>query len=84
MKLCKDCKFCKPRSVIVYGRRDRWEHAICLHPRSPGEPRKLSRITGKLSRVKLRDYQSCDLFRRNILDSDCGREAKYFEPREDK
>lgn len=79
MKLCKDCKWCKPNNGIVswFGlTSEKWEYAKCANPKTSG--------SGKISAVDGRQEPAppsyCKVNRDYKIS--CGHDAKYFEPKE--
>lgn len=78
MKLCKDCKWCRPANGIVswFGlTREKWKYAKCTNPKTDG--------SGKVDVVdghqKPAPPSYCKVNRGYNIS--CGQEAKYFEPK---
>jgi hypothetical protein len=74
MKLCKDCKWCEPQSVLPGGRID-WGDGVCKSPRNQGAP---DVITGEPTLL----FGTARILRE--IDTRCGKKAKWFSPRKEK
>ena len=75
MKLCKDCKHCRPKVSIKFGVLGlgskivkNYEYAKCAHELS------ISLVSGEPDRY-------CETSRENYIDKYCTPEARYFEPK---
>ena len=82
MKLCKDCKHCKPFINVEYKRK-----YLIFFERKPYEDYGFAKcLADKSSRIDLVSGQKtntgCIYCETSRDDSgDCGKEAKYFEPK---
>jgi len=71
LKLCKDCKWCKPEWIFFFS-RDKWEYAKCL--RISPEPNDVCQVDGFSKKSRL---PYCTIERKSY--GECGPDAKLFE-----